>query len=146
MKTTSNEFIAEMPDSWEDRTMTTLVGPADGSGFAANTVIVRERVTPRTSIEDYAGRQRQLMAAQIADLQVLDERPATLNGRPAYRRLQRFSAQGRRVQQMQTFVLADTVIYTITCTAAADTFNQHTSAFERIRDSFRVISSQTAAG
>lgn len=144
MKFTANDFTTDLPDGWQDRSMLTLVGPADGSGFAPNVVIMREPVSPRTSIEDYAREQHALARAEIPDLEVLDERPTTVNSAPAYQRLQRFTARGRRLQQAQTYVLSDRVVFVITCTAPLDNFDSQIPAFRRVVDNFQPSSALPA--
>jgi hypothetical protein len=138
MKFVANGFTTEMPEGWQDRSMITLVNTAGEAGFAPNAVIMREPVSPRTSIEDYAAQQRLLTIREIPDLEVLDERPATVNGAPAFQRLQRFESQGRRLQQAQTYVLGDSMVFVITCTATLEQFNQNISAFRHIVDHFQI--------
>jgi hypothetical protein len=138
MKFTANDFTTDLPDNWQDRSMLTLVGPTDGAGFAPNVVIMRQPVSPQTSIEDYARQQRAVTEAEIPDLEVLDERPTTVNNAPAYQRLQRFTAQGRRLQQAQTYVLGHSVIFVITCTALLENFDKQINAFRRVVDHFQL--------
>lgn len=138
MKFVANGFATEMPEGWQDRSMITMVGPVTVSGFAPNAVIMREQVSTRTSIKDYAAQQRLLTAREIPDLEVLDERPTTVNGAPAFQRLQRFTSQGRRLQQAQTYVLGDAVVFVITCTATLEQFNESIPAFRHIVDHFQL--------
>jgi len=139
MRLVSNSFSTELPSGWEDRSMMTLLGPRDATGFASNIVIVRERIGSRVSVEDYAARQRAAMEREIAAIEVLDERPARINGSPAYQRLQRFSAQGHRVQQAQTFILREGTVFVVTCTAALSDFDNHLDAFRKVVDEFRWV-------
>jgi len=145
MRVIGNGFVTEVAAGWEDRSLITLVGPTSATGFAANIVVMREQVGPRRSIEDYAGRQRRAMEAQIDGLEVLDERPTRINGAAAFQRLQRFSTQGQRVQQAQTFILADGIVFAVTCTASLDDFNKHLDCFRRAVDSFRCFDPRTVA-
>ena len=145
MKTTAPDFVADVPPGWEDRTMTTLIGPQDSSGFAANVVVIRDRISLGSDLEDYVRTQRLAMSESVTGLEVLDERPMVLGGKRAYRTLQRFSAQGRHLQQLQIFVLSGAVVFVITCTATAGSYNEHARAFQRITDSFRSVTSLGAA-
>ncbi len=139
MKFIANGFTTDLPDDWQDRSMITLVGPPR-DGFAPNAVIMREPVGPRVSIEDYAREQREAALAEIPGLEIIDERPTRVNGCAAFQRLQRFSAQGRMLQQTQTFVLAKGLVFVITCTAALEHFDASIPAFRRLADAFSVDS------
>ena len=144
MRLIGNGFVTEVPSGWQDRSMMTLVGPTSATGFAANVVVVREQVGPRRSIEDYATSQRRAMETQIDGLEILDERPARINGAAAYQRLQRFTAQGHAVQQAQTFILFDGIVFSVTCTASVEDFDKHLDAFRRVVESFRCFDPRTA--
>ena len=150
MRLIANGFVTDLPEGWEDRSMITLVGAAGATGatgatgFAPNVVIMRQRVAPQTNIEAYAREQRAATEAEIDDLEVIDERAATVGGAPAFQRLQRFSAQGRRLQQAQTYVLGDRVVFILTCTAALEQFNDHIAHFRRVVDNFRLFNPESA--
>jgi hypothetical protein len=101
---------------------------------------MRQPVGPRVSIEDYAQEQGQAARAEIPGLEIIDERPARVNGCPAFQRLQRFPAQGRVLQQAQTFVLAKNMVFVITCTATLETFDSNIPTFRRLVDAFQVDS------
>jgi hypothetical protein len=137
MKFIANGFTTDLPDNWQDRSMITLVGPPR-DGFAPNAVVMRQPVGPRVSIEDYAQEQGQAARAEIPGLEIIDERPARVNGCPAFQRLQRFSAQGRMLQQAQTFILGNGMIFVITCTATLEHFNDSIPTFRRFVDAFQI--------
>ena len=143
MRLIGNGFVTDAPAGWQDRSIITIAGPTSETGFAANVVILREQVGSRQSIEEYARRQREAMEAQIAGLEVLDERPARINGDAAYQRLQRFEAQGHRLQQSQTFILSGGTMFAVTCTASLEDFNNHLAAFRRVVDSFQCFDPRT---
>jgi hypothetical protein len=119
--------------------MTTLVGPVSRGGFAANVVVVRERRTPGLRIEDYASAQRRGTAAELPGLEVFDERSVTLHGMPAFQRLQRFTAGGRRIQQAQTFLLGPKAILALTFSAELEDFDSQLPALRQITESLRLF-------
>ena len=141
MKFVANDFTTELPDMWQDRSMITLVGPPK-NGFASNVVIMREDIPLNLSIEDYALQQRKAALAEIPGIEIIDERPTKINGSPAFQRLHRFIAQGRQLQQAQTFILGHEVVFAITCTATVENFNESISSFQQIVNSFQIISKQ----
>ncbi|HEY0078955.1 MAG TPA: DcrB-related protein [Pyrinomonadaceae bacterium] len=144
MRLIANGFVADLPEGWEDRSMITLVGRPEGTGFAPNVVVMRQRVAPQTSIEAYAREQRAATEAEIPGLEIIDERTATVGGAPAFQRLQRFSAHGLQLQQAQTYVLGDGLVFVLTCTATLEQFNHHIAHFRQVVDSFRLFNPETA--
>ena len=145
MRLLANGWAVELPALWQDRSMITLVRAAGGGAFAPNIVVVRQPVTPRTSIEEFAAEQREATRAEIPGLQILDERPTTLAGAPAYQRLQRFNAHGQQLQQAQTYVLREATVFVITCTATLGQFNEAAADFRRVVDSFRFFDADALA-
>lgn len=138
MNVIANGFVAELPAGWEDRTMVTLVGPLGAQGFAANIVITREPLGASRSLEDYVRKQLAAMKAELPALEVLDERAIAHQGAPAFQRLQRFQAGSHEVQQAQTFVLAGSTVFVITCSAASADFDASLPSFRSITASFKV--------
>lgn len=128
-----------MPTGWTDRSMITLIGATGASGIAANIVVTKEETGGQAvSVEDYAEAQKQAMAAELPQLEILDERPTTVNGAPAFQRLQRFQIETVFIQQAQTFVLSKNAVYVITGTAAIDDFNEIIDALRRFTENFRL--------
>ena len=137
MKFSANDWEAVLPGGWADRSMITLVGAAGASGMAANIVVTREETGGFTSVEEYAEGQKQAMAAEIERLEILDERATTLNGAPAFQRLQRFQIEDLTVQQAQTFVLGGDGVFVITGTAEVGDFDGIIPAVKEFTENFR---------
>lgn len=138
MKFTANDWESVLPGGWADRSMITLVGATGASGIAANIVVTREEIGGQMSVEDYAESQKQAMAAEIEQLEILDERPTTLNGAPAFQRLQRFQIEDLIVQQAQTFVLNGDSVFVVTGTAAIEDFDQIIPAVKEFTENFKL--------
>lgn len=141
MKLIANGFVTELPEGWEDRSMITLVRPG-GDDFTPNVVVMREPVAAGADVADYARQQRAITARELPDLEVLDERLTTVGGAPAFQRLQRFDAGGRRLQQAQVYVLAGRTAFVLTCTATLEQFDEQIPHFRRIVASFRPFDPQ----
>jgi len=136
---TANGWTSVLPAGWADRSMITLVGATGASGIAANIVVTREETSGQTvSVEAYAEAQKQAMAAELPQLQILDERPTTINNAPAFQRLQRFEIENVIIQQAQTFVLARDAVYVITGTAGIEDFNGIIEAVRQFTENFRL--------
>jgi hypothetical protein len=136
---TANDWTSILPDGWNDRSMITLIGATGAAGIAANIVVTKEETDGQTvSVEDYAEAQKQAMTAEIPQLQILDERPTTVNGAPSFQRLQRFQIENVVIQQAQTFILSKNAVYVITGTAAIEDFNGIIDALRRFTENFRL--------
>ena len=139
----ANGWKADLPDGWEDRSMITLVGETDASGFAANIIVTRQKIDAPTSIREYAAGQAEMMRAEIENLQILDERAIELDGAEAFQRLQRFSVDGAQIiQQVQTFFLAGETIFAVTGTATLEAFDRSIPKRRGKKDKGRVTSKE----
>lgn len=134
----TNKFSLHIPDDWQDRSIITFAASYSPGEFSPNAVITREAVPADTSIEDYANFQFNITQAEVQGLQVISRENTLINGSPAVQIVQTIAAHGLNLQQLQTFVLSDEIIYVITCTATAATFDQHLSQFQKIAQSFKL--------
>jgi hypothetical protein len=135
---TANDWTSVLPTGWNDRSMITLIGATGATGIAANIVVTKEEIGGHVSIESYAEAQKRAMTAEIPQLQILDERPTTVNDAPAFQRLQRFQIENVIIQQAQTFILSETAVYAITGTAAIEDFNGIIDALRQFTENFRL--------
>ena len=135
---TANDWTSVLPAGWNDRSMITLIGATGATGIAANIVVTKEETGGHVSIESYAEAQKRAMTAEIPQLQILDERPATVNAAPAFQRLQRFQIENVIIQQAQTFILSENAVYAITGTAAIEDFNEIIDALRQFTENFRL--------
>lgn len=138
MKFIANGWTSEIPSGWGDRSVITLVGPIDASSFAANIVVTREWVGNETSVEDYAYEQSAVMQGEVEGYEILDEGSTTVNGAPAFQRLQRFEIEAAELQQVQTFVLGDGVVFVITGTTTVAHFDANIQAFRSVVETFKL--------
>lgn len=128
----ANDFETTLPEGWSDRSMISLIRNEVKNGFSSNIVILREELSPNQSIESYAHEQARQIRSQIPDLNIIDERPTTVVGKPAYQFLQRFSSNGMLIQQAQTYILHKKTVFAVTCTALIDDFNEAIPAFREV--------------
>lgn len=134
----ANDFTIETPDDWEDRSIITFAAPSQIGEFAPNVVVTREAVDLTMSVEEYAYRQFDIAQKEVAGLQIVEQKNTTLAGRPAVEIIQRLSAHGLNLQQLQTFILLRAEICIITCTSTVGNFNQYLPRFRKILDSFQI--------
>lgn len=134
----AKDFTISTPDEWEDRSIITFAAPSQIGEFAPNVVITREAVDSDMSIEEYASRQFDIAQQEVAGLQIINQQNTTLDNRPAVEIVQRLSAHGLNLQQLQTFILLQAEICVITCTASVGNFNQYLPRFRKVLDSFQI--------
>lgn len=139
MKFTANDFTTELPADWEDRTMITLVAPFAPGSFASNIVITKHSVVSGETLKDFAAEQLQYLQTSLPEFQLLDRRMTTVKDYPAYQQLHRFQSEHGSLQQVQTFLMASTVIFVITGTTRIEEFDQHIAAFREIVENFQAI-------
>jgi hypothetical protein len=130
----ANGFSTVLPENWADRSVLTLVSQEAKGGFATNIIVLRQEVSGATSVEDYAREQLNAVAADVENFELLDERPATIQGQPSYQTLQRFTANGKILQQAQTYILHNRTIFAFTCTALVREFDAAIPAFRAVMD------------
>jgi hypothetical protein len=130
----ANGFSTVLPENWADRSVLTLVSQEAKGGFATNIVVLRQEVSGATSVEDYAQGQLNAVAASVENFEILDKRPATIQGNPAYQTLQRFAANGEILQQAQTYILYNRTIFAFTCTSLVREFDAAIPAFRAVMD------------
>ncbi|MGI8786265.1 MAG: DcrB-related protein [Pyrinomonadaceae bacterium] len=138
MQFQGSDYTLEVPDDWQDRSIISFVATVAPSEFAPNVVITKETVDAEMSVEDYANRQFSVTQAEVQGLTVVEQQNITINGRPVVQIVQKISAHGLNLQQLQTFVLANEEIYIVTCTATAASFQQHLPRFKKIAQSLRL--------
>lgn len=136
----TGDFSLEVPDDWQDRSIVTFVATVAPTEFAPNVVVNREQVSVEMSVEDYAQRQFLTTQAEVEGLSIVEQHNITINGRPAVRIIQKIAAHRLKLQQLQTFILTDSEIFIVTCTATASSFVQHLPRFEKIAHSLRLNS------
>jgi hypothetical protein len=138
MSVQGNGFTTQLPESWEDRTMTTLVAPFKPGSFAVNVVITKHFIASNESVEGFAEEQTQMLKQSLPRYEVFDRRSTVINGLPAVQQLHRFQTENGLLQQAQTFVLAEAAVFAITCTATVQEFAAYIPAFRQIVENFQV--------
>lgn len=138
MKFTANDFITELPDQWEDRTMVTLLAPFAAGEFASNIVITRHFLESGSTLEDFVNAQLQMMRESLPAFELLDRRFTETNNFASYQQLHRFQSEDGVLQQVQTFLLAEKTVFVITGTAQVEKFDVHIAAFRRVVENFQV--------
>lgn len=140
MRYQANNFTIETPDDWQDRSIITFVAPSAPNEFAPNAVITREVFDIKMSVEDYVHRQFDIARREVKGLKILRQQDVTIGGKPAVEIVQQLSAHSLNLQQLQIFILLDTEICIVTCTATVGNFNQYLPRFRKMLESFQANS------
>lgn len=138
MKFTANDFTTELPQEWEDRSIITLFAPFKHGEFAANVVITKHFLEAESTLEDFVYEQLQLLQGSLPAFQLLDRRFTKIRDFDAYQQLHRFQSETGVLQQVQTFLLSENIIFAITGTAPIENFDLHTNAFRQIVETFQI--------
>lgn len=138
MKFTANDFTTALPPQWEDRTMITLIAPFTPGSFAANVVITKHFVKADESLEDFAQAQLGILQTSLPEFELLDQRFTTVNDYSSYQQLHRFQSENGILQQVQTFMISESVVFAITGTARIEEFERHLAAFRAVVENFQI--------
>lgn len=138
MQYQSNRFALEIPDDWQDRSIVSFSATVAPNEFAPNVVVTREIIDAETSIEEYTHQQFDITQAEVQGLKIIDRRQTSIGGRAAVQIIQKISAHGLTLQQLQTFILGEEEIYIITCTATESSFEQFLPRFQKIAQTFQL--------
>lgn len=138
MQYQSNKFALEIPDDWQDRSIVSFSAAVAPNEFAPNVVVTREIIDAETSIEEYTHQQFDITQSEVQGLKIIDRRQTSIGGRAAVQIIQKISAHGLTLQQLQTFILGEEEIYIITCTATESSFEQFLPRFQKIAQTFQL--------
>lgn len=138
MQFRGNNFSLDVPDDWQDSSIISFAAKVAPNEFAPNVVITREPIAPDASVEDFATGQFAVTQTKVEGLEIIERINFELDRKPAVQIVQKISAHGLYLQQLQTFILADAEIFIITCTATATSFERHLPRFQKIVQSFQI--------
>ena len=134
-----NEGQLEVPEGWEDRSVTALSFPAKSQKPEASFAITRDSsLTEGTTLSAYVDRQMVDMAKTCPRFEVLSRVGLDIDGNPAESLLIAWrSPDGSFVQQEQTILLLPTgVALVFTATASKIRFAEYAPAFKKLISSF----------
>ncbi len=135
-----NEGMFEIPDGWEDRSVTAISFPAGSNIPAASLTVTRETIKdPKETLESYVNGQLAKLAKTCAAFQLIRHLPTRLSGLPA--EVVEFNwntPEKIAVRQLMVITFWESQSLVITSTAAVDRFVEFQPMFEAILTSFRV--------
>jgi len=133
-----NDFIIDMPEGWQDKTIHTVAGPIEGEIQHNVTINVEYDVEIDTVIE-LADRQIESLETQLQGCHILKRGEITLNsGQEAYEVIFRWEPTDvNRFYQRQIYVLSGTTAYTLTAAFSKKTRKTRGPEVDRILMSFR---------
>ena len=135
-----NEGVFQIPDGWEDKSITALSFPRGASVPSASVTVTRELlVNPNETLLAYVDVQLTKLAKTCAAFQLTQRKDWELNGDPA--QILDFTwktPDGIRVRQFMIVSFWNSQSLVFTYTATIDKFVEFQPTFESIIASFRV--------
>lgn len=139
-------FSMEIPTDWfissSPESQIIILAPPTETGARPNIAVSMRVVQDDVTLLDLAAEAREIQAEEYADYEVLGEEDYTETGGIAFQRFYQWVPQtsGEPVLQVQTFILAGQILFTITATRFAsetegDTYDE---VFGHVIRSFRV--------
>ncbi len=141
-------FEIEAPSDWTSEavpgTLALLSEPPAAGAFRANVTISADRLPSGSDLAAAASRTLASARATFEDLELLQEKVVTIDGRPASLRFVTFSVEdlGHRVLQMEALVtVAGSPLHLLhlNATCLADDAEHYAEPFVKIVDSLRVL-------
>jgi len=135
-----NEGLLQIPEGWQDKTVTALSFPAGAAKADASFAVTRDPAAAQSpSLASYVDRQLVDMAKGCPKFELIERHDAALGNAPAQSVSYTWrSPDGTIVQQWQTITrLQSGTALVLTATAPRDKFPQFQSAFEEMISSFQ---------
>ena len=134
-----NEGVFEIPDGWEDKSITALSFPVGAPKPEASLTVTRETVnTSDQTLAKYVDLQLTKVAKACGGFQLIQRAPRPIGGLPG--ELVEFTwktPDGMEVRQLMGVIFYESQSLVITTTAATARFPEFQSIFEGIFSSFR---------
>ncbi len=138
MSTTNNQFSIELPDSWEDASTYSFMGPDEGGVQHLLTLSVDREVGDEYLV-DYARGRIEVLMITLSGLEILKEEERTLeNGTPIYFMACRWiPTDGQVLYQKYYYMIIDGTAYTFTGTFSKQTLKTIAREVEKMINSFK---------
>ncbi len=135
-----NEGMFQLPDGWEDRSVTAISFPAGSNTPAASVTVTRERIKDSgETLSSYVNSQLAKLAKTCAAFQLIRHAPAYLGGLPAELAEFRWKTPEKIVvRQLMVIAFWGSQSLVMTSTAEVDAFAGFEPVFESILSSFRL--------
>lgn len=126
----ANGFEIGYPEGWRDASQIVLIG-IERPVFTPNVQVTREPL-PDMPVEEFLQAQRAELS-QLSGFRLLGHGDRTLGGRPALHHAYSWDLPDRpgvRIRQMQVTARRDHELFTVTCSALEDDWEQAEPGFE----------------
>lgn len=135
-----NEGMFQIPDGWEDKTVTLLSYPAGSAKPAASVTVTRERLPgPPPTLKAYVDAQLEKLATALGSFHLLQRTQIELDGQPTECMEFTWKTPERaEVRQLMAVIFWGSYSLVLTTTAGTDVFANWQPVFQDILTSFRV--------
>jgi len=136
-QTTNSQFILELPDDWEDRTVHYFMGPED-SGVQHMLNLVVDRNVQTDDVAEYARDRIDQIVESMPAAEILKEEEKTLaNGVEAYQAIYKWvPPNGKVTFQKLAYMIRDGVAYAFSANFSKKTIKTIGVEVDRIIESF----------
>lgn len=125
----ANGYEIGFPEGWRDATQVVLIGP-ERHVFTPNVQVMREPL-PEVPIDEFLQAQRAELA-QLAGFRLIGHGDRSLGGRPALHHSYSWDLPDRpgvRIRQMQITARRDNELFTVTCSALEQDWDEVEGGF-----------------
>lgn len=132
-----NNFVIDLPDGWEDRTVYSYMGP-DDSGVQHILTLTIDRQAGGTTLKEYARDRIDQVVNSLQSLEILKEEEKTLpNGNSAYECVYKWiPVKDKIIFQKLVYMILDGVGYTFSANFSKKTIKTIGAEVDQIINSF----------
>ena len=134
----TDAFALPLPEGWADRTVVTLAGPADASGYAPNIVVTREALCDHMGLGGFSQGWQALLADQVPVTPLAPVEHTEIAGRPANVRIVSWAAAGVRLTQIAFLFVDHEIGYAVVGTCTEDRFEEFEPVFRSVAAGFQL--------
>jgi hypothetical protein len=140
MRYMGSDILLDIPDTWQDRTITAFSAPAkEEQTVTPNIVLTRDTVPTGEDAAKYADRQLVELARNLAGFRLQERRQVQVSGLPGIELSFTWSGTSGTVRQNQTFVMTQgRRLLTFVITAAERDFPEMEPHFAALLASAKV--------
>jgi hypothetical protein len=134
----TDAFALPLPEGWADRTVVTLAGPADHSGYAPNIVVTREVLCDHMGLGAFSQGWQTLLSDQVPVTPHGEVEQTEIAGRRANIRTVSWAAAGVHLTQIAFLFVEGELGYAIVGTCTHDRFGEFEPVFRQVAAGFKL--------
>lgn len=133
----TQEVDLEVPDSWQDQSITIFKLPAVGSAKEASFIITRDASQGGTAFVDYVDNQINSAQQQLPAFKLIQRWDMVLHGHAATLLDYSWQREGREIMLRQVFIERKPAVLITTLTTTTDDLVHHEKAWKVVMNSLK---------